>query len=164
MKYKYYEIIAAKLFEIPTEALWLRTREEEIVIPRMFCMKYRNEILKLSQALSGKRYNKDHATTINAVKTIQDYIETKHHIGEVYGDFITQCTERISCKKNQLSKTITIIGWTKYIETIKKQFIILTDLISEDENHNLIREHISVCSKKLKELKFLYQLEDEQKL
>lgn len=166
MTYEYYEIIAAKLFGIKPESLWLRSRErEKVVIPRQFCMKYRMDILKLSQAVSSGRYNKEHATAISASNKIDNYIETKDKYGEMYIEFLRKCEKekdnihRTSKEyKEQFIRNVEDIGLSNYTKTVKEQFDGLIKSVCEDEDEDLIREQIKICSVKLDELKYLYQL------
>jgi hypothetical protein len=172
MTYEYYEIIAADLFGIKPESLWMRSRERnKVVIPRQFCMKYRIDVLKLSQADSAGRYNREHATAISASKKIDNYIETKDEYGLMYLDFLKKCEkerQRINqCSKEhkeQFIRNVENIGLSNYTKTVKEQFDTLIKFVCEDEEEDLIREQIKICSVKLRELKFLYQLEDEPKL
>lgn len=172
MNYEYYEIIAAKLFGIEPEKLFLKSRKEEIKNARFFCMTYRHDLLKLSLRVSGEKYSKDHCSVLHSNKTINNWIETKDKFGLMYLDFLEKCKLKehqiqikLQQEKKQLLKTIESIGWINYIGTFKEPFDNLIKSISNDDNEDVIREHIKIADDKLNELKYLYIIEeDEQKL
>lgn len=71
-----FEKIAADIFKIPVYELFYNTRRREIVIPRQLCMWWMKKTTTWSLANIGARYGRDHATVINARRSINNIIET----------------------------------------------------------------------------------------
>lgn len=71
-----FEKVAADIFNIPVYELFYDTRRREIVIPRQLCMWWMKKTTTWSLAAIGARYGRDHATVINARKSINNILET----------------------------------------------------------------------------------------
>lgn len=62
-------------FDIPKSAILSKSRKPDIVIPRQIIMFYSKSITNLTLAEIGEILgNKDHATVLHAVKTINNYL------------------------------------------------------------------------------------------
>lgn len=69
-----------KIFGVKIRDIKSRSREDKFIIPRQLCMWHLRTNVLPRETLSkvGKRYGKrDHATVLNAVKIINNLIETK---------------------------------------------------------------------------------------
>jgi len=86
------EEIAAEIWGIPVERLTEKTRKREVVEARQVLMNYRNVKLKLSQAVSGAPYGKDHCTVIHANKTITALLSSNKEFIEKHSRFIKAVT------------------------------------------------------------------------
>ena len=73
-----FEKAVCKIFETTIREIRAENRKEEVVITRQLCMWYMRGNTLFSLAKIGRRYKKDHATVLHAIKTINEIIETKN--------------------------------------------------------------------------------------
>lgn len=59
-----------------------KTRKREYVISRQFCMFWIMKHTKSSLSSAGMHYNKDHATVMHSVKTINNLLDTSANFRE----------------------------------------------------------------------------------
>jgi len=69
------EEIAAEIWNITTDQLYRRTRKTEVVEARSTLIWYRNQKLKLSQAVAAGKYGLNHSSTDNIVKRVNRWLE-----------------------------------------------------------------------------------------
>jgi chromosomal replication initiation ATPase DnaA len=69
------EEIAAETWNITTDQLYQRTRKREVVEARSTLIYYRNQKLKLKQAISAGKYGLNHSSTDHIVKQIKIWLE-----------------------------------------------------------------------------------------
>jgi chromosomal replication initiation ATPase DnaA len=73
---------------IPISLLESPSRKNEIVVARMICMILIKEFTKLSLVNIGMHFGgRDHATVIHAIKTINDYVDTKSNCVRNYEEY-----------------------------------------------------------------------------
>lgn len=71
----------ANYFEIPVENLEIKSRKRKIVLPRQICHYFVKETTDLFLIKIGKMIgNKDHATVLYSIKTINNLIERNKEI------------------------------------------------------------------------------------
>jgi chromosomal replication initiator protein len=84
----YIQKVVCDYFDIPIEIMKSKTRKREIVQCRQLAMYFSKQMTKNSLAMIGKHCgNKDHATVLHAVKTINNLMETDKQF-RVYVDDI----------------------------------------------------------------------------
>lgn len=129
MKLYYYEIIACELAKCQTAMLFKRTRKREVVYARQMCMYYRHKHLNLSQSVSGARYDRDHATVLHAVRTLDNLSLTDKDVKETFDGFISRSNEaKIQHEKDKTKKInekIGNIGFAGYIHEVITRFTVL---------------------------------------
>jgi len=81
------EDIAAQIWDIDKNLLTTNTRKREVVECRHVLMNYRNLVMKQSQAKSASYYNKEHATTINSNKKVDEFLFSDSEFKRKYNDF-----------------------------------------------------------------------------
>lgn len=69
-----------------------KSRKREIVFARQLCMCYRYKVLGNSLKNAAKPYIKDHATVINAVKSVRNMLETD----KLYREMVERIENRTS--------------------------------------------------------------------
>ena len=78
--------IVADYFHVDKDMLRVKNRNAEFVKPRhiaMYLCKYNTE---LSFREIGKSFNKDHASVIHAIKSVENQIETNRKYREVFDE------------------------------------------------------------------------------
>ena len=81
---EYIEQSVSVVLNIPVSEIRRETRKREIVFARQMCMFLIYRKCKLSQEATGSRYNRDHATVIHSIKTINNLIEFDKSTRDVY--------------------------------------------------------------------------------
>lgn len=163
MKPQYYEIIACKSFGIAPEDMLLKSRKAKYVLPRQFCMKYRNEVLKLSWSVSAKRYNRNHSTALHGAKKIKHFVQNKDVYGKLYIEFLASCEKErentpLFEAMEELLRKVEAIGLLGYVSLIRERIGALLTAV-ESNNESYVRKHIGACISELKDLRILYQIE-----
>ena len=166
MSLEYYELIAAELCRIPVSSLFDSTRKEEVVLARQFCIALRHIQQKMSFSVSAGKYGLDHATGSHAVKTLDDYIFSKHQKGELYKEFLEKCrieeefrntnAGKIMGEVEKLNLKISEIGFSKFMDEAAAEFDLLFRKIRLDTEEIHIKSQIIACQAKLDEIKLLY--------
>lgn len=93
------EEIAAEIWEIDKELLYHKTRKREVVEARHVLIKYRREIFGHSLAKAAEPYNKDHATTLNSIKRVNEFNETDKAFAKKYSRFLNEA-ERLKTQQS----------------------------------------------------------------
>ena len=162
MKFEYYEVIAASLFNIAPIDIFKKSREAIYRVPRQFCVKYRVEVLDLKPEISGARYNLDRTTVIHAQGKIDNYIETKDYYGELYNLFLINCERKNkTLGRDEFLKKVQSMGWIDYVKTVEQPLKELVEMVFRNDNEDNIREQLDICEEKINDLKYLYKIENE---
>lgn len=85
-KYSVYNILEEVSYAtgIPVEVLKAKTRKREIVEARQFYFKRAKLYTKSSLALIGSLVNKDHATVMHGIKTVNNIVQVKERYEEIF--------------------------------------------------------------------------------
>lgn len=93
----------AKYFNMPAKFLDIKTRKEDIRLPRQIAHYICLLKVVTPSGVIGKEIGKlDHATVLNSRKSIRNMIETKHRIG---GKLISEIVEEIKKEAERLEDT-----------------------------------------------------------
>jgi len=77
---------------ITAEYINMKSREPVVLLPRQMCHYIASKCTKKTLSEIGKYFgNKDHATVLNSVKKIQNYLDTDKEFRDKYGDLLNSC-------------------------------------------------------------------------
>ena len=162
---EFYEIAAADVCGINTDRLWSKTREEEVVLARSFCVMYRKDVLGLNPKVSALRYFMNRATYYSAKKKISDSKDTNHVDYVLWKKFMNKCTSEASGINASLpsivsaKKSLANVGWGTYCESKKRFFMkFFNDLRSGDDEESL-RKRLPELNTVVQEIGWLLQNE-----
>mgnify|MGYP003615510777 CR=1 FL=1 len=82
------DLIACEVFETTLDQLYSKTHKREVVDCRHALLYYWQVVRKISSVQAGKKYNRDHATALFALKKTSGLIETNKKFRMKYEKFI----------------------------------------------------------------------------
>lgn len=91
MEARYYEIQAAIVAECTVEEMFTDKRKRECVLARQLSMYFEKDTTKKSLAKIAYRFNKDHATCLTAIRTINDQRETNKEFNLLVSEYMNKC-------------------------------------------------------------------------
>jgi hypothetical protein len=162
-KYFYWEIIAAWVWELTPDEIFLKTRAGNIPYARFFCMYFMHKKLGLTQSVTSARYDQKHDQVVHAVKQVERLNSVDKKVKELFDRFMEQCDKRkntigddykfdYKIHNAELSdlKELSYRAWSNYASLIHtfKQFDIgkcdelevIDKIILCDLDFNLIRK------------------------
>lgn len=157
-RFLYYELIGSDIFGIEPGLLFNKTRKRPIVMYRQLMMYYRREVLKMSYADASRRYDKDHATAMHAVKAVNYDKDTNRHYREAYELFMASCEKRAAKEKKELiviepEVVSTIDNVKELVDTIFSRQTTLkyyVDVYRGDQTAlEIVLNHIQMCKEDL---------------
>lgn len=172
MELLFYEKIACDMVNITPDELFCRSRNDDFVLARQFCMVLRRTLFKLSLRNTGLRYDRDHATALHAVKGMNNYKYTKHINYKLYQEFLKKClykmkeAETIDKDEKVTLRVLDVMDkyeFKKYIKGCEMLFINMFRNILENDNRNDMIELIEKCHEKLHEMQLVYEQLPESK-
>lgn len=166
MELTYYEQIAVNICGIEPDKLFEKTRKQDVILARNFCMAFRRQELGMTISMSAYRYHKDHATTIHAIKYLENLKFTKDKDYSLYQEFILQArkikllydeysSENLSIKF--IHEKIAETGFKSYIKKASELFLKLSEKLKQDNNEIEVRNLLDETKNKLIELIQLYE-------
>lgn len=159
MNTTFYEIIASKICGTSPEDLFKKTRDQDPVLARFFCIIYRKDVLGMSGDKAAKRYYRDHAIYHYAKKKVQEYHETKDERYDKYLQFVEECAEFVAKSDtavNTLHLKISMVGLGGYLEGSMRMFSEFFKYATENQEE-LAKYQLNLCMERLNEIKLLYE-------
>jgi hypothetical protein len=94
MDYKFHEKLAAEMVGADIDKMFTRTREPQVVLARMMCMFYLEKSHRLNQDENAQRFGlAGHCSTIHAVNTLNDRMETDEPLRKLILKYLDLCYE-----------------------------------------------------------------------
>ena len=164
VEFEYYEYIAAQLCGIEVTDLWRKTRKEEVVLARRFCMVYRKLNLKMSQSVSASRYLMNHSNVDSAIKQFNNYKQSKDPFWDLYEKFNASCAisskkkepKEIKADHNAIIEIVDLLGWKAYVAQSRDVINQLFELFDCDADEQIIKSALDDCIKRLTDIRYLY--------
>jgi hypothetical protein len=162
----FYERIAAAVCKTSPELLFVRTKKEEVVTARQFCMVFRNDRLKMPLGVAGGRYKRDHATVHHSKKVMKDWQDSRDTRWENYLFFCKECEKELlhfyeynatNLSLNIIHEKIGKVGYKEFIEDASNIFHQLADFLVKDEFEGETKALLEAAHNKVLELKYLYE-------
>lgn len=157
-RFLYYELIGSDIFGIEPGLLFTKTRKRPIVMYRQLMMYYRRVVLEMSYADASRRYDKDHATAMHAVKSVNQDKDTNKRYREAFELFMARCEKVADREKKELivierEVTSTIDDVKELVDTIFSRQATLkyyVDVYRTDQAAlGIVLSHIQMCREDL---------------
>jgi chromosomal replication initiator protein len=95
------EEIAASVWEIEVNDLYLKTRKREVVEARQSLMNFRMNVMRQKPPIVAKKYNQHRCTALHAMKTVKDLNDTDNDFRGRYADFSEKARKVLFTPENR---------------------------------------------------------------
>lgn len=167
--FRYYEIIASRLFDIEPKDLSKVSRDPNIVSARNLCIYYRFKVLCFGRTASTKRYGKDHATSYHSIKYIENMCFSNKNFRQTIDNFMRECKIYLQVTSDEIDlKAKNSLQLSEQLDAIVKHFVRLQNGLcnyvadmKQDETYYI--ELLEPCIKSINELKAFFRYDDNKR-